>query len=62
MTHNESNGFTERTTGSPELGHPDTTRITHESDMWSFGCVLSEAATWLMLGKNDITRYRTLRA
>ncbi|KAF1974922.1 hypothetical protein BU23DRAFT_553149 [Bimuria novae-zelandiae CBS 107.79] len=27
-------------------------------DIWAFGCVLSEAATWLVLGKEALHRYR----
>jgi serine/threonine protein kinase len=30
-------------------------------DVWSFGCVLSEAATWLVAGYQGITLYRELR-
>jgi len=30
-------------------------------DIWSLGCVFSEAAVWLVLGKNELRRYHQLR-
>lgn len=37
------------------------TKMPQAADMWSLGCVLSEAATWLILGPPGLTQYRTLR-
>ena len=30
-------------------------------DLWSIGCVLSEAATWVVLGKTGIDKFQALR-
>jgi hypothetical protein len=37
------------------------TNVSQSIDTWSFGCVLSVAATWVVLGYQGILQYRTLR-
>jgi len=53
--------------GSPECslharflirGH---SRITSKADIWSMGCVISEAASWIAFGRNARREYRELR-
>jgi len=38
-----------------------SSKVTQSVDLWSFGCVLSMAATWIVLGPNGIYQYRLLR-
>ena len=47
---------------APELCQNNTTSIDlRRCDLWSFGCVLSEAATWMIQGRIGIKQYRKLR-
>lgn len=54
-----------KTTGAPETDPKRIrgilTRVTQTIDTWSFGCVLSIAATWVILGYQGILQYETLR-
>ncbi|KAF1851033.1 uncharacterized protein K460DRAFT_26715 [Cucurbitaria berberidis CBS 394.84] len=59
------NGFTD-TYGAPEVSRmkrPDGTMsgVTQSIDTWSFGCVLSVAATWIVLGFQGVRQYEILR-
>ena len=38
------------------------TSVSQSIDIWSFGCVLSVAATWIVLGFQGIRQYETLRS
>jgi hypothetical protein len=38
-----------------------TSEVTQTIDTWSFGCVLSVAATWVVLGFQGVRQYATLR-
>ncbi|EXJ80449.1 serine/threonine protein kinase [Capronia coronata CBS 617.96] len=49
-----------QTYGPPETD-PILTPVTQTIDTWSFGCVLSVAATWVILGYQGILQYETLR-
>ncbi|KAJ6191813.1 hypothetical protein J3E72DRAFT_389949 [Bipolaris maydis] len=58
-------GFTD-TYGAPEvfrMRNPDGTfsGVSQSIDTWSFGCVLSVAATWIVLGFQGIRQYEQLR-
>lgn len=58
-------GFTD-TYGAPEvfrMKNPDGTSsgVSQSIDTWSFGCVLSVAATWTVLGFQGIRQYEQLR-
>ncbi|KAF1942093.1 hypothetical protein EJ02DRAFT_454596 [Clathrospora elynae] len=58
-------GFTD-TYGAPEVSRmkrPDGTLsgVTQSIDTWSFGCVLSVAATWVVLGFQGVRQYEQLR-
>ncbi|KAG8525536.1 uncharacterized protein KY384_009180 [Bacidia gigantensis] len=49
--------------GSPEqgnAGHTDT-QASQAIDIWSLGCVLSMAATWVVLGSSGIQRFDQIR-
>src|SRR4051812_39558627 len=35
--------------------------ILQKGDVWSLGCVFSEVATWLILGRMGVSRYRKVR-
>lgn len=53
-------------TASPEKsrrwqGDTITMDILQKGDVWALGCVLSEAATWLVLGTEGVRRYRMIR-
>src|SRR4051794_10282444 len=53
--------------GSPEKvrswsNQSSSDEISHSSDVWSLGCVLSVAATWLVLGKQGVADYAELRS
>ncbi|KAL1619885.1 hypothetical protein SLS54_006484 [Diplodia seriata] len=56
-----------KTYGAPEtyrndsLVGPASLRVTKSVDIWSLGCVYSEAATWLVLGKEGLQKYRADR-
>ncbi|KAF2031395.1 hypothetical protein EK21DRAFT_88108 [Setomelanomma holmii] len=59
------NGFTD-TYGAPEVSRmkqPDGTMsgVTQSIDTWSFGCVLSVAATWVVLGFQGVRQFEQLR-
>ncbi|KAH7074657.1 hypothetical protein BKA63DRAFT_318495 [Paraphoma chrysanthemicola] len=59
------NGFTD-TYSAPEVSRakrPDGTisEVTQSIDTWSFGCVLSVAATWVVLGFQGVRQYEKLR-
>lgn len=48
--------------GAPECYFPNAeTPHPRSIDMWSFGCVLSEAATWMALGRSGVLQYSVLR-
>ena len=53
--------------GAPECYRHDTInaatrrQVTPKVDVWSLGCVLSEAAVWLVLGPKVLQQYRDLR-
>ncbi|EXJ79744.1 serine/threonine protein kinase [Capronia epimyces CBS 606.96] len=56
--------------GTQTYGPPETdpkrvrgtsTAVTQTIDTWSFGCVLSIAVTWVILGYQGILQYETLR-
>lgn len=53
--------------GAPECYRHDTTnpatrrQVTPGVDVWSLGCILSEAAVWLVLGLTGLQQYRDLR-
>ncbi|KAL0253078.1 hypothetical protein SLS55_010528 [Diplodia seriata] len=53
--------------GAPEsyrcdsLVGPANLRVSKSVDIWSLGCVYSEAATWLVLGKEGLEQYRADR-
>ncbi|KAH7128547.1 hypothetical protein B0J11DRAFT_273614 [Dendryphion nanum] len=53
------------TYGAPELARMKSagtmTPVLQTIDTWSFGCVLSVAATWIVLGFQGIRQYRVLR-
>lgn len=50
------------TYGAPECNLVSReTVMPQAADMWSLGCVLSEAATWLILGPPGLAQYTTLR-
>lgn len=54
------------TIGAPETDRSRTRRgtrtpVTQTIDTWSFGCVLSITATWVVLGFQGILQYETLR-
>ncbi|KAG9195926.1 hypothetical protein G6011_01047 [Alternaria panax] len=58
-------GFTD-TYGAPEVSRmkkPDGTLsgVSQSIDAWSFGCVLSVAATWIVLGYQGLRQYERLR-
>ncbi|KAL1793591.1 hypothetical protein ACET3X_008573 [Alternaria dauci] len=58
-------GFTD-TYGAPEVSRmkqPDgtLTGVSQAIDAWSFGCVLSVAATWIVLGFQGVRQYERLR-
>jgi hypothetical protein len=38
-----------------------TSEVTQSIDTWSFGCVLSVAATWVVLGFQGVRQYETMR-
>jgi serine/threonine protein kinase len=47
---------------APERFYRNIRDLDHtKSDLWSFGCVLSEAATWIVLGRTGIRQYSFLR-
>lgn len=52
-------------TGAPELARSQRaqtlTPVKQTIDTWSFGCVLSIAATWIVLGFQGIEQFRKLR-
>jgi hypothetical protein len=52
-------------TGAPESFPPPEfhgkLQVGPGVDIWSFGCVLSEVATWLVYGTTGLEHYRTLR-
>lgn len=60
--------FTDTASGAPECYRGDnlmgrsTLRVKKSVDIWSLGCVYSEAATWLVLGKEGLRKYRDDRA
>jgi hypothetical protein len=52
--------------GAPEVSrmrrpNGTTSEVTQSIDTWSFGCVLSVAATWVVLGFQGVCQYETLR-
>jgi hypothetical protein len=52
--------------GAPEVSRMmrpkgTTSEVTQSIDTWSFGCVLSVAATWVVLGFQGVRQYETLR-
>jgi hypothetical protein len=52
--------------GAPEVTrmmrpNGTTSEVTQSIDTWSFGCVLSVAATWVVLGFQGVRQYETLR-
>lgn len=47
------------TYGAPEILGPD---VLQSVDIWSFGCVLSIAATWVILGYQGTYQYQQLRS
>lgn len=47
-------------TGAPECALPDT-NVTRSIDIWSLGCVFSEAATWSVFGIGKLYQYRDAR-
>lgn len=50
------------TYGAPERHiHADKVTNPRACDMWSLGCVLSEAATWVVLGPPGVRQFRDLR-
>lgn len=50
------------TYGAPEFEHRSKgQRIDSSCDVWSFGCVLSEVATWMALGQEGLAAYRRSR-
>ncbi|RYN24089.1 hypothetical protein AA0112_g9043 [Alternaria arborescens] len=57
-------GFTD-TYGAPEVSRkvPNGTLsgVTQSIDIWSFGCVLSVAATWIVLGFTGVRQFEELR-
>lgn len=63
ITNKATNGFS----GAPETyrAHEDTEsaplRITPSVDMWSLGCVFSEAAVWIRYGWKRLVEYRRQR-
>ncbi|KAH6668556.1 hypothetical protein F5X68DRAFT_216395 [Plectosphaerella plurivora] len=44
---------------APEFDYED--RITHLSDMWSFGCVFLEFTSWLLLGNTAVESFTISR-
>ncbi|KAF2764907.1 kinase-like protein [Teratosphaeria nubilosa] len=59
--------FGTRTYGAPEcyawseFSEQQRLNIKRSTDIWSFGCVLSEAAVWVVLGWQGVERYRRHR-
>jgi hypothetical protein len=48
--------------GAPECYLPDiTANVKRSIDVWSLGCVFSEAATWAVFGTAELNRYRQQR-
>jgi hypothetical protein len=46
----------------PEPVGPDTTSsVTQRFDIWSLGCVLTEVATWIVLGVRGLNQFRKVR-
>ena len=50
-------------TGAPECvrAQDSQTRVSQAIDIWSLGCVLSEAACWVVLGEPGIQQFGSLR-
>ena len=50
-------------TGAPECvrGEDSQTRVSRAIDIWSLGCVFSEAACWVVLGESGIQQFSSLR-
>ena len=58
--------LTDDVLGAPEMSRMNSngtfSGVTQSIDTWSFGCVLSVAATWIVLGFQGIRQYEKLRA
>jgi len=47
--------------GGPERFPDDSVPVSQKFDLWSMGCVLSEAATWIVLGNRGVQQFRHVR-
>ncbi|KAF1810984.1 hypothetical protein P152DRAFT_73235 [Eremomyces bilateralis CBS 781.70] len=60
-------GTVTRTYGPPECYNPDQVayaqplEVSKSTDIWSLGCIFSEAAVWVVRGPNGLREYTALR-
>jgi hypothetical protein len=47
--------------GGPERAHNKSASVSQKFDIWSLGCVFSEAATWLILGYRGVELFTLVR-